>query len=101
MENVSVNGAGSIISGGDITNGVGANFSGSVQIRGGRISGSLRLTGTSSIVLSGSGFNFPAGAVAPLTGRLVGTLADGNQIDMPFERQSTASLSLMSTQILD
>jgi hypothetical protein len=49
------------ISGGEIEATVGSFDAALVEISGGRISGELIVTDTSSVVLSGTGFNFPPG----------------------------------------
>ena len=46
----------------------------------------------STITIDGSGFNFPLGALDPLSGNLTGFLSDGSSIDWQFSRDASAQI---------
>ena len=46
----------------------------------------------STKTIDGSGFNFPLGALDPLSGNLTGFLSDGSSIDWQFSRDASAQI---------
>jgi PEP-CTERM motif len=50
---------------------------------------------SSQVKIFGNNFNFPLGAIVPLSGTLTGTLPNGGIINWAFSRASTASITLV------
>lgn len=88
--------------GGGTTWGVAAFDEAFVQILGGQftdalpaVQNSLDARGNSTILIFGSGFNYPAGPIADSTGTLTGTLASGESFAARFSIADGASIQVV------
>lgn len=88
------------VSGGDNISSLAATDASRVAISGGSFrhfyaGGSYGGPHTSVITVQGVGFNYPLGAIADASGRLTGTLANGDPLDVTYEVYSPASIVLV------
>jgi len=67
---------------------------GTVSISGAEHLGDLSATHTSVITIYGTGFNYPYGEIPDASGRLTGTLANGDPLDTAFDINGDASVVL-------
>ena len=79
--------------GGSFPDGLFAHDNGQIHISGGELEKSILAFETSEITVSGSGFNYPLGPIAALSGTLTGLLSDGTPIDIDFGHATTASIT--------
>ena len=78
--------ANGLIMGGTVGGGVTAAPGGVIDIYGGSLNGALVAGDGGVINVYGTGFNFPLGALQPVSGSLTGTLADGTALSVTFNQ---------------
>jgi hypothetical protein len=82
------------ILGGTIRTDLAGDMTGEVFIQGGVFEGPMRATDDSRIFVYGSSFNYPLGEIPDLSGTVTGILATGDLLDVPFERDLDATITL-------
>ncbi len=80
---------------GSVGGNVKANGTGSVYLRGGAVGGDLLMWDNSSLIVEGSGFNYPYGTYTSMMGILTGTLLNGDLICTPFELHGYSTMTLI------
>ncbi len=83
--------------GGHVEDTLEASDSATMNVFGGEFYG-IRAGGNSDFTVVGSGFNFPYGAITENSGRLTGTLANGDPIDAAFDIYGNASIVLAAAE---
>ncbi len=83
------------ISGGSLSFGLETFGDTQVEISGGLIAGELIALGNSQFTISGTNFNYDYGVLKSQSGRLTGTLANGDPMDIPFGVYGNATIVLI------
>jgi hypothetical protein len=80
--------------GGVIGGSVVARGSSTMTVSGGAMNGMLLALDAGQVLIEADTLNYPPGPIADIQGTLIGTLADGSPINIPFGRASTATITV-------
>jgi hypothetical protein len=80
--------------GGVIGGSVFARGSSTMTVSGGAMNGMLLALDAGQVLIEADTLNYPPGPIADIQGTLIGTLADGSPINIPFGRASTATITV-------
>jgi hypothetical protein len=80
--------------GGEIRGDVTVHDTAYFEVSGGILNGMLLALDEGQVLIEADTLNYPPGPIADIQGTLIGTLADGSPINIPFGRASTATITV-------